>query len=151
MCCKSPRSGSQRKVKSKIKFVVGAHDHAHSWFDQFPLGGIFVQEKWTKLLKPCRAVHGNLFWKMVLFLMVYITHVYHLLTLCNIYIFMYSNITNTLPLHYTNINKYQTDIFIRTIINTNEMYFRFSKSTNSFEPLDHALQPYHITDLSCFE
>jgi len=31
---------------------VKAHEHADNWFEQSPLGGILVQEKWIRLQKP---------------------------------------------------------------------------------------------------
>ena len=48
MMLPEPMARFTAERKSKIKFVVRAHDHADNWFDQC----LLVQEKWTKLLKP---------------------------------------------------------------------------------------------------
>ena len=52
MMLPEPMTRFTAERKSKIKFVVRAHDHADNWFEQCPIWGILVQEKGTKLLNP---------------------------------------------------------------------------------------------------
>ena len=55
-------TGNVRYQSLFSKYCAGSdYLTAHASRRYFNLGGILVQEKWTKLLKPRRSYHGNFF------------------------------------------------------------------------------------------